>query len=79
MPFNKGQVIRDKDTPSQKYDVQRENMFGIDGAIKVRARGGPKHADGKFLMFVPHTPGIHAKSPGGQAKHCEECRFEADA
>lgn len=58
MSFNKGQVIRFKNTPSQKYDVVRVNPFGIQGAILVKAQNGPKHSAGEMHIIVPHTPGM---------------------
>jgi hypothetical protein len=72
MSFEIGQVIRNIDTPLQKYNVIKEQCFGIDGALQIESIVGPLFASGKKFLILPHTIGLHSHN------FCKECKFELD-
>jgi len=78
MVFIKGQTVRNINEPLQKYIIDRENAFKLDGVIKVRSLSGPLYQEGQYILFVPHNPEIHEKSLDGTAKYCVDCQLELD-
>jgi Na+-translocating ferredoxin:NAD+ oxidoreductase RnfG subunit len=79
MAFVKNDALRYISVPTQKYIVVEENVFGFDGSIKVIATNTDEvTAIGEMVVFLPHTPGLHEKSPGGLAKNCKDCMLELD-